>query len=280
MANATANVNLGVKSDPWKIASPVVSGQTMWAGAMAAGATVDHGTAGTRGYVTHMEKDVNGLLPLGFVDQKVVGDGSLLASINLRGSVIRRVAMTDVAGDITDTWLWVYSSFDGTPTLTRPSTIAVPIGITVRFNAVDDFDVLFFGFEAMAAMALAGYGRQTWFLGCIEPSGASGNALTGIVAPWHAAIISVYTICISAIADADAAYTLNLEIGGTNVTGGVVTIATADALGEKQAGTAVTAANIMHPGDLIDVEIVQGTAGTAGDGLYGVYADCRLLPGT
>lgn len=280
MAHSTANINLGVKSDALGLGSPVLSGLTIGAGCYVAGGSPSHGTAGNRGYLQNMEDDLAGLVPLGFLDQLKVGDGSLLGSVRLTGCVIRRVAMTDVAGTIADTWKYVYAVDNQTFSLTKPSTIAVPVGITVRFNAVDDFDVLFFSMETMLAMAMSGFGRQTWFLGCIEPSGASGNALTGIVAPWHAEIIAVYAICISAIADADAAYTLNLEIGGVDVTGGVVTIATADTLGLKLAGTAVTAANVMHPGDLIDVELVQGTAGTAGDGLYGVYADCRLLPGT
>lgn len=67
-----------------------------------------------------------------------------------------------------------------------------------------------------------------------------------------------------------ASQTLNLEIGTTNVTGGVVnpTLAGTDTLGELTAGTAVTAANTGSASDTISVEVAaSGTAFTAGAGV-------------
>ena len=57
---------------------------------------------------------------------------------------------------------------------------------------------------------------------------------------------------------------VDVELDGTDVTGGVVTVATGDAIGDKKAGTAITAANEFAEGALLDVEFVVGTQMTAG----------------
>jgi hypothetical protein len=104
--------------------------------------------------------------------------------------------------------------------------------------------------------------------------------MTGIGAPCHGRILSVYAQCVEANTDADVSSTINLEIAGTNVTGGVVTLAFGDTEGDKKAGTDVTAANIFHEGDAIDVELTVGTAGTNTDpGLYNLFVEYETLPG-
>jgi len=68
---------------------------------------------------------------------------------------------------------------------------------------------------------------------------------------------------------ASASQVLNLEIGTTNVTGGVLTIllADTDVLGEKKAATAITAANVGTASDTISLEVAaSGTVFTAGAG--------------
>ncbi len=67
-----------------------------------------------------------------------------------------------------------------------------------------------------------------------------------------------------------ASQTLNLEIGSTNVTGGVVnpTLTSTNTLGKLTSGTAVTAANTGTSTDTISVEVAaSGTAFTAGAGV-------------
>lgn len=66
-----------------------------------------------------------------------------------------------------------------------------------------------------------------------------------------------------------ASQTINLEIGTTNVTCGVVnpTLASTATLGEITAGTSVTAANTGTASDTISVEVAaSGTVFTAGEG--------------
>ena len=67
-----------------------------------------------------------------------------------------------------------------------------------------------------------------------------------------------------------ASQVLNLEIGSTDVTGGVVTItlASTDTLGEKSAGTAITAGNVFTSTDTVSLEVAaSGTVFTAGAGV-------------
>lgn len=66
-----------------------------------------------------------------------------------------------------------------------------------------------------------------------------------------------------------ASQVLNLEIGTTNVTGGVLTLllADTDTLGKKKAATAITAANVGTASDTISLEVAaSGTVFTAGAG--------------
>jgi hypothetical protein len=68
---------------------------------------------------------------------------------------------------------------------------------------------------------------------------------------------------------ASASQVLNLEIGTTNVTGGVLTLllADTDTLGKKKAATAITAANVGTASDTISLEVAaSGTVFTAGAG--------------
>lgn len=69
---------------------------------------------------------------------------------------------------------------------------------------------------------------------------------------------------------AGASQTLNLEIGSTNLTGGVLTLTLAgtDTLGELTSATAITAANTGSAADTISVEVAAGgTIFTAGAGV-------------
>ena len=81
--------------------------------------------------------------------------------------------------------------------------------------------------------------------------------------------------------DADVDIDYNLEIETLNVTGGVIEFVTADLIGAKKAGTAITddGTNSGEEADLIDVEAVANTAGTAVDGYMGIYAQVQTQLG-
>ena len=78
---------------------------------------------------------------------------------------------------------------------------------------------------------------------------AAADVLTNKpVPPFHGKIGAIRAIVTKAITTGAKAADLNAEIGTTNLTGGVVALAGAYALGTVVAGTAITAGNTFKPG--------------------------------
>lgn len=98
---------------------------------------------------------------------------------------------------------------------------------------------------------------------------AAADLLTNYVLGFAFKILSVSFVTTTIGAGAGASQVLNLEIGTTNVTGGVVTLteAATDTLGELTAGTAITANNVGTASDTLSIEVATGgTVFTAGNG--------------
>lgn len=246
------------------------------------GGNRDHGTAGVIGRARAWNDEV-GAIPLGFAASRETGNTgaspTVKAQVDLMGRIIKSCPVTGLAGTNADVFRLVYATDDGTFDLTRP-TLGHPVGIITAFRTSALADVYFFSFGELCVLGMAGAGRPgLWMLGTVNGVASAGNHATGIVAPCHGRILSVYGIVFEPQTDADAACTINLEIGGTDVTGGVITWVTADVLGDKKSGTAITALNVFHEGDLIDIEVAAGTAGTAADGYMNIYANVLCEPG-
>lgn len=97
---------------------------------------------------------------------------------------------------------------------------------------------------------------------------ASGDMWTNTTPGFAGRIVSVEWVQAAPGTGTGADISINLEIGTTNVTGGVVnvTLATATPMGNRIAGTAVTAANYFSATDTISIEATVATAFTAGTG--------------
>lgn len=166
-------------------------------------------------------------------------------------------------------------------TLTRP-TRGQPWGVITRYRSGDDCDVRAFSTWEKYICSLGGAGQYTWCLGVIvTETGGAGNLLIGLKAPHHGIITDVYAICASEPVDANMHMDVELEIDGVNLTGGTVTLDFADTIGLLKQGTAVTGNNTMREGSAIDVESLAAgfVAGTAGDGIYNLYAEVQPLGG-
>lgn len=190
--------------------------------------------------------------------------------------------VTGLAGTVAgDNFKKVYATDDATFTLTRPASPAVPIGMVVQPYDTTSAFVYVFSAATQIAIALGGGDVTDWHVATVRPyRSASGNVATGIVAPCHGKILSVYAECVADTTDADVDISVNFEIGGTNVTGGVITLLHSDAAGDKKSGTAVTAENVFHAGDAIDIEFTVNTAGTSTDeGLYNLHIVYERLLG-
>lgn len=182
------------------------------------------------------------------------------------------VAVAGVTGQ-TDVGKIVYCTTDNIAdaTLTRASTDARPIGRVYRYKSSGYAQVkLFSAFEAIE-FQLSGAGREIMSLGYFPcTSLANGDILTGMPLQGTGKIVDFYAIVKEATTDADAAATINLELGTTNLTGGVITIddtagSTAiDTMGAKIDATTITAGNVFHHGDTLSVEAASVTAYSGG----------------
>jgi hypothetical protein len=96
----------------------------------------------------------------------------------------------------------------------------------------------------------------------------AGDVVTGYTPGFAGEILSVAFVVDNPVTTAAKAASLNLEIGTTNVTGGVVALTSANCTpnGAVVAGTAVTAANVFDADDTISVEAASVTAFAEGSG--------------
>lgn len=204
-------------------------------------------------------------------DAELYLGGGVLEDVDVAGAS----AVTDCVGRI------VYLNDTDNPsadlTLTRP-TRGVPMGIVAGYRTGDNCDVLLFSVETLIAIGLGGNGQELMHLGHFDANTvANGDLRTAIPMPFHGRFLEVFAMIDVAVAGAGATASINLEIGGTNVAGGVVTIAENDAKGTKKAGTAITAANVFSEGSTVDVEAASVTDASAGS--FDLYAIVERLPG-
>lgn len=99
---------------------------------------------------------------------------------------------------------------------------------------------------------------------------SAADLVTEIVPGYKFKILAVDFVTTTLGTGSGASQTLNLEIGTTNLTGGVVnpTLSSTDTLGKVTSGTAVTAANTGSATDVLSVEVAaSGTVFTAGSGV-------------
>lgn len=123
-----------------------------------------------------------------------------------------------------------------------------------------------------ATTAAAGTGVQTLAIPIqlAAMTTAAADLVTNYTPGYKFKILAVDFVTTTLGTGSGASQTLNLEIGTTNVTGGVVnaTLGSTDTLGKLTAGTTVTAANTGTVSDTLSVEVATGgTVFTAGSGI-------------
>lgn len=96
---------------------------------------------------------------------------------------------------------------------------------------------------------------------------ADGNIVTGRKARYAGLVVGFFAQVSSPATTAAKASTLNLEIGGTNVTGGALALTSANMTpkGAIVEATAITANNAVVADDLVDVEAASTTAFVEGE---------------
>ncbi len=113
----------------------------------------------------------------------------------------------------------------------------------------------------------AGVGVQTIAIPLILPSLANGDVLTEYTPGYAFKVLSASVAVTKVVTTAAKAATLNLEIGTTNLTGGVIALTSANCtpLGAVVAGTSITAANTGTASDTISIEASSVTAFVEGE---------------
>lgn len=101
------------------------------------------------------------------------------------------------------------------------------------------------------------------------PAGA-GDVVTNFPLEGQGTIVAAALLVTAAGAGAGATRAFNLEIGTTNVTGGVITatLAGTATVGTVVNGTAITANNTFNDGDTLSIEVAAGTVFTGGEGVF------------
>ena len=265
------------------IGPQVVNSSVLYAGGFQSVNSRDHGTAASVGRVQPYSSSSN-QIPAGF--QRAANTTGDTAATPIPRSnlwvgpvIVKSLAITGLAGTFADVGRLFYATTDNDFTLTRTDP-DIALGIITDFQTSSVATARFFSMAELAILAMAGTGQAACPIALISAGSVTGNIVTSWLAPCHGRITEVSGQVLIEATDADVDLLVNLEIGGTNVTGGVVNILFNSAIGVKLAGTAVTAANVFHAGDAIDVEVVASVAGTLTDpGLTTIWMVYLMEPG-
>lgn len=237
---------------------------------------------------TEFADDVEGLIPCGIVLESadgnadhLTGDATYDWKAVLRGGIIlSSVTVTGVSA-ITDAGKPVYATDGQTMTLARPA-VGVPVGFVDTWVAGTTCDVYLYSFRDMvkmfAAKGIASGGKRIIDLGVIPTNALQGVAACNVYAMTqyeHYNILSLHAQCCGHDnAVVAGAQDLNIAIGGVDVTGGILSLANTDcdAAGDQGVAidaTAITAANEVHAGDNLIVEMAAGGTGFTADAAAG-----------
>lgn len=197
------------------------------------------------------------------------------------------LTVAGVANTIADVGCLVHATDDNTYTIaaraarTTPGCSGIAIGMIVRHSTTSGKALVQrFSAEGLLLLQLLNQ-RRLWNLGSFDcDTITAANLRTGLLMPCAGNFVAVFAMVDVAITGSSGTALLNLEIDGTDVTGGVVTVSTAagGTKGTRLDGTDITAANRFREGSLLDIEAATVTDMTAGrfdlyavvDGILGV----------
>ena len=240
--------------------------------------------------------DASDLIPAGLVLgeryglESLTGDAGGTYGAVVRGGIILEEVPVTGASAITDIGKFVYATDGQTLTLTKPA-VGVPQGIVTKWYTSTTCDVYLFDMvESIIISSLCNQPTAYKSFGTFPTNAIQGNVAATLhteTAKEHYKFVSLHALP-KAYDDAvvAGAQTLNLQIGATDVTGGVLTLgfasfdATAD-MGTIINATAITADNEVHIGDTVILELAGGGTGFTADAAAAVeiYAVIERLPG-
>lgn len=285
MADSTAPLTRTRSEDPSRIAVQIADAVALYHHTFAGVRGPTHATS--QGYADSYD-DEAGMIFAGLVETpgglaSATGDTGAdpptETSISILPQILRSVTVTGATAQ-TDLFRPVYATDNQTLDLARPADDAEVVGVVVKWHTSTTCDVLLLGLAVQIAVGFAGGNRQVIELGHFDHAAlTTGDKVTDLPMPFHGKFVSLHGAVETAFTGSAGTAALNLEIGTTNVTGGVLTVSTAagGTIGTVLNGTAITAENVFHEGDLISLEAVG--SGTQTAGRVRVFAIVERLPG-
>tara|TARA_R110002072_G_scaffold35076_2_gene104164 strand:- start:18066 stop:18920 length:855 start_codon:yes stop_codon:yes gene_type:complete len=283
MTAATSPATTKKTPDPASLAVQIADSQTLYHGRFVGLRGPEHATS--QGDAANYE-DEAGMIFGGVAANpgglsSAAGDSSGTpppkVGVSLVPEILKAVTVAG-ASAITDQWKPVFATDNATLTLTRPADDAEAVGVIARWITSTSCDVLLFGLPHH----LRKVGEREFFpLGTYDNTDLNdGDILTGLVMPFAGKFISLHGAVETPFTGASGTATVNLEIGGTNLTGGTLVVSTAagGTAGTILDAAAITDANVFHDGDVVDVEVASA-GGTQTAGRVRIFALIERLPG-
>lgn len=175
-----------------------------------------------------------------------------MVEVDERGVILKRVAVAG-ASAITDVGDLVYASDDDLEgSLTKTASVSVgAIGRIVRWYSSTTCDVRLFTPEEYDFRE----GRRVfWDTHFLAGTFADGDIITTWTPGFAGRIVDIDAICTAAVTTGSKAADINLEIGTTDLTGGLLELSGTYSLGAVVAGTAITAGNHFGASDTISMK--------------------------
>lgn len=291
MSDPTSAINLASKpyqEDSGRIEAIIKASEALVINALAA---IDISTG-----KMEFADDLKNLVPCGMVTSPSDGNPDHLTGSSVynwkavaRGKIIQRWAVTG-ASAAADSGKLVYATDGQTLTLTAPAT-GLPFGHIVRWISSTLCDVYFYSYNESLMRLLQGTSNYKLKNFGTFPSnalqGTAGVTLWQETAYEHYKFISLSAQCVAhdnaALAGSQA---INLDINGTNVTGGALTVAYTDVdaagdMGAVVSASAITAENEVHQGDTVKLEMAASGTGFTADcaAAIQIYAVVQILAG-
>lgn len=195
--------------------------------------------------------------------KEVAGDGTQVPAnlfrVDESGLILRGVTVAGSSAQ-TQAGQLVFATTDNPlDDLTLVPDVTVgPVARVIRWLSGTTCDVQLLTPEQAAQLARVNTMEFTFDLADL----ANGDLLTNIPVPGHGYFIGLEALVTRAATTPAKAAQLNLEIGTTNLTGGVLSLTSANMtpLGARVAATAITAASYFKPGDTFSLEAASVTA--------------------
>lgn len=234
--------------------------------------TARHATAASAGFMGQLA-NAAGNFPVGKLSEGEIsntGDSLANQNVTIGNRITRGIAVVGTSAK-TDVLAPIYRTDAGAYTITRPAEPTVAVGFVLQWYTGTTCDIYEYSIGEMAVLMLQGGNRKVVNLGSYDWTAVADGVVNAIDGLPRGKIVEIYAVPSVATTGAGGDLDVNLEIDGTNVTGGVVAIPTASPAGTKISSTAITAENEIGVGSTVEVEVANA-AGTRTTGQFNLYA--------